>query len=120
MKVKCPIGHCRADNEATAEVCVACGTPLRNFVRLSSYPARLFNQGLTAARAGEFGQARELFAAVVHWCPRDLEARNALALACLELSDAGAARRHWEQVRSVDPANPLADRGLTRLDRAGQ
>lgn len=118
--MKCPIGNCRADNEAAAEVCVACGTPLRNFVRLSSYPAQLFNQGLTAARTGRFGEARELFAAVVHWCPRDLEARNALALACFELSDVDAARRHWEQVRSVDPANSLAEQGLSRLDRTGR
>lgn len=120
MIVKCPIGNCRADNEPAAEVCVACGTPLRNFVRISAYPARLFNQGLTAARAGYFGEARDLFAAVVHWCPRDLEARNALALACLELSDPGAARRHWEHVRSVDPANSLAAQGLKKLERDGQ
>lgn len=120
MTVTCPIGNCRADNDAAAEVCVACGTPLRNFVRVSAYPARLFNQGLEAARAGRFGEARELFAAVVHWCPRDLEARNALALACFELSDFGAARHHWEYVRSVDPANSLAERGLGRVERVGQ
>lgn len=115
MTIRCPMPRCGADYEASAEACAGCGSPLWNYARLSAYPAHLFNQGLAAARAGRLGAARELFAAVVHWCPADWEARNALALASFELGDLAAARRHWESVLSRRTNDPQATHGLCRL-----
>jgi Flp pilus assembly protein TadD len=89
---------------------------LRNYEHLSRYPAQLFNRGLAAAKAADFGTARELFAAVVHWCPQDWEARNALALANFELGDGVAARYHWNLVLDRYPADPIAVRGIGELD----
>src|SRR5947209_14725003 len=118
MRLTCPGGTCRADNDAQAEVCVRCGTPLRGYARLSTYPAHLFNLGLSAAREGQVARARDLFAAVVYWCPMDLEARNALAMASYALGDATEARHHWETVLARFPADALATRGLAELASA--
>lgn len=92
--------------------------PLRNYARLSGHPARLFNAGLTAARAGDLTAARDLFAAVVHWCPLDWEARNALALASYQLGDLDQARLHWLTVLERQPQDPTATTGLANLDKA--
>ncbi|MEU4249766.1 tetratricopeptide repeat protein [Amycolatopsis sp. NPDC026612] len=102
-------------NAARAEVCAGCDTPLSNHARLAAYPAYLFNRGLAEARAGRLARARDLFAAVVHWCPLDVEARNALALANFELGDTEEARRHWNEVVTKQPDNPFATQGLERL-----
>lgn len=67
---------------------------------------------MAAAAAGELAGARELFAAVVHWCPLDAEARNALAMACHQLGDAEAARAHWAAVLARSPRDPMATAGL--------
>ncbi|GCE07569.1 hypothetical protein [Dictyobacter aurantiacus] len=99
----------------SASACIRCGTPLQNYIQLLNYPARLFNEGLVKARHGEFEQARDLFAAVVYWCPRDLEARNALAMACLAMHDLLEARRQWEYVLHQAPADALAQRGLQQI-----
>jgi Flp pilus assembly protein TadD len=90
--------------------------PLRNYVRLAGHPARLFNAGLTAARAGDLTTARDLFAAVVHWCPLDWEARSALALASYQLGDLGQARLHWRKVLDRQPQDPIATAGLANLN----
>ena len=111
----CPSARCRAENDAAADQCRKCGLPLAGLARLHAHPAALFNRGLEAAQGGQFGEARELFAAVVHWCPRDVEARNALALACLRHGDPAAARRHWEDVLARVPGDDLATRGLRAL-----
>ncbi len=116
MKIVCPESSCRKENEASASACVRCGTPLQSYVQLLNYPAHLFNQGLSAARNGEFEQARDLFAAVVYWCPKDLEARNALAMACLESHDLLAAKRQWECVLAQAPTDRLALRGLRQIE----
>jgi Flp pilus assembly protein TadD len=102
-------------NAARAEVCAGCDTPLSNHARLAAYPAYLFNRGLAEARAGRLARARDLFAAVVHWCPLDVEARNALALANFELGDTEEARHHWNEVVTKQPDNPFATQGLERL-----
>lgn len=115
MSIICPVSLCRAENEAHAAVCVRCQTPLRSYVRLYSYPARLFNLGLAAARQGQLTQARDLFAAVVYWMPMDLEARNALALACFALNDAEAARQHWQTVLARSATDPIATQGRLLL-----
>ena len=116
MKVVCPESSCRSENEAFASECVRCGTPLQSYVQLLNHPAHLFNQGLVKARNGELEQARDLFAAVVYWCPKDLEARNALAMACLALHDLLEARRQWEFVLAQAPTDTLARRGLSHIE----
>lgn len=118
MKLICPASACRAGNHAQAEVCERCGTPLRGYARLSTYPARLFNLGLSAARAGKVARARDFFAAVVHWCPMDLEARNALAMACFALGDETEARHHWEMILERSPVDALVMQGLAALESA--
>jgi Flp pilus assembly protein TadD len=115
MTVHCPLPRCGADNESDADVCASCGTPLRGYARLLTHAAALFNHGLAAAREGRLHSARDHFAAVVYWCPLDLEARNALALASYHLGDAGEARRQWEHVRRQRPEDPVASGGLAAL-----
>jgi hypothetical protein len=115
VTVRCPLTDCDTENVVDADTCVRCGTPLRNLARLSAYPDHLFNRGLAAATAGDLGMARDLFAAVVHWCPLDVVARNALALASFQLDDHAAARANWEAVLDRSPGDPLATEGLARL-----
>ena len=115
MTVACPVGTCRSPNDAGAQVCDRCGTPLRAYVQLATAAAQLFNRGLRAARDGDAPLARDLFAAVVHWCPMDLEARNALASACFMLRDFCAARGHWEAVLQRSPGDPIAQRGVAAV-----
>jgi Flp pilus assembly protein TadD len=102
-------------NDFDADVCAGCGVPLLSYARVSAYSARLFNQGLAAARADRLAEARDLFAAVVYWSPLDVEARNALAMTCSALGDVTEARRHWEQVLCQRPNDPLAAAGLSLL-----
>ncbi|QUQ67114.1 hypothetical protein [Kutzneria sp. CA-103260] len=115
MTVRCPLTDCGAENVADAETCVRCGSPLREFARLTAYPDQLFNQGLAAAQAGELAVARELFAAVVHWCPLDAEARNALALTNFQLGDHQAAHTHWAAVLDRCPGDAMAVEGMSRM-----
>jgi cytochrome c-type biogenesis protein CcmH/NrfG len=74
--------------------------------------AHLFNRGLSAAQKGEAALARDLFAAVVYWCPMDLEARNGLASACFMLRDYSEAQRHWEMVLQRSPGDSMAQEGV--------
>ncbi|MFF2508024.1 hypothetical protein ACFVTY_32370 [Streptomyces sp. NPDC058067] len=115
-RLACPLPRCRAANTATAETCQSCGTPLRAWARLRAHPAKLFNDGLEAARSGRTTIARDHFAAVVHWCPGDAEARSALALACLLLDDPDEARHHWRQVLVRRPGDATALKGLAHLE----
>ena len=119
-QIVCPVSGCRTRNAAGADVCLGCLTPLAGFARLSLYPGRLFNQGLHAARRGYGALARERFAAALLWAPDDVRARNAHALACLDVGDVRAARRAWEEVLARLPTEELALRGLaaTRAGRA--
>lgn len=114
-RIVCPATTCRAESSGELDDCARCGTPLRSYARLMTHSAQLFNQGLAAARAGELARARDLFAAVVHWHPIDLEARNALAMACLALGDRAAASSHWETVLARSPTDALASRGRAAL-----
>lgn len=113
LTVRCPLPRCGADNAFDADSCAGCGTPVRGYARISAYAAYLFNCGLAAAREGRLTAARDYFAAVVHWCPADTGARNALALAGFRLGDTAEARHQWEQVRERRPDDPLALRGLS-------
>ncbi|MEV7426075.1 MULTISPECIES: tetratricopeptide repeat protein [unclassified Streptomyces] len=117
--VRCPVALCRRENVYGAEVCAGCRTPLSGYARLHAHPAYLFNRGLAAAREGRIAAARDCFAAVVHWCPGDTEARNALALAGLRLGDSDEARRQWTEVLERRPDDPKATRGLTELAPSG-
>lgn len=118
MKLTCPAPMCRADNDIQAETCVRCGTPLFSYARLSIHPAQLFNLGLATARQGQYTRARDLFAAVVYWCPMDREARNALAMACFALDDHVEARYHWDKVLELAPTDGLAKRGIEALEQS--
>lgn len=121
-KIGCPQSSCRAENEASANECILCGTPLQSYVRLRSHSAHLFNEGLASARNGEFEQARDRFASVVYWNPNDVEARNALAMACLELDNLKEAKRQWEIILERAPTDTqasaylLARRGLSQIE----
>jgi len=117
MSLSCPSPNCRTENPPASASCSRCGLPLQELALLAGHHTRLFNQGLGAARAGKLLQARDFFSAVVHWCPHDLEARNALALAALQAGDREAARAHWTTVAQQSPSNVLAARGLAYLDR---
>jgi Flp pilus assembly protein TadD len=108
VTVRCPLTDCDTENAADADKCVRCATPLRHLARLSAYQDQLFNRGLAAATVGDLGTARDLFAAVVHWCPKDIVARNALALASFQLDDYTAARANWKAVLDRAPGDPLA------------
>lgn len=114
--ISCPVPLCGTQNAFEAKDCAGCGIPLLGYARLHAYPAYLFNQGLAAARERRLAAARDCFAAVVHWDPDDTEARNALALACLQLEDPEEARRQWEAVRKDRPDDGKAVRGLSLLD----
>jgi tetratricopeptide (TPR) repeat protein len=121
--IVCPVADCGTENHAAAEICVGCLTLLTGYGRLTMHPQVLFNQGLRAARGGDYATARECFAAVVLWQPHDLRTRNAYALACLDARDRRAARRAWEEVLARAPGDALAVRGmaaLTRAERAGE
>jgi thioredoxin-like negative regulator of GroEL len=118
MTLTCPVPSCRHPNDPAADACANCGVPLAAYRLLSVYPGRLFNQALAAAREGRLAVARDLLAAVVHWCPHDVEARNALALACFRLGDREAAARHWEVVRRRLPQDALAASSLAAVAKA--
>lgn len=119
MEITCPVGACRTTNDAAAEVCERCGIPLAGYAHLTTHPARLFNQGLSAAREGNVRRARDLFSAVVQWCPHDLEARNALALACYMMGDREEAGRQWKVVLENSSQDATAAQGLVLLQKAG-
>jgi|GEM_PF-3648556 len=114
-EIVCPIPQCRKPNNLESETCQACGTPLREYARLVNHSARLFNNGLDAASDSRLDEAIESFAAVVHWCPSDLDARNALAQAYFESDNDRAARRHWDQVLERKSKNEIALKGLELL-----
>lgn len=116
MTIACPSTTCRFENAASAQSCERCSTPLAEYARLLAFPAQLFNLGLQAARDGNLTKARDLFSAVVCWCPFDIEAKNALALACFLLDDRGEAKRQWDRVIQASPNDVKATAGLLELD----
>jgi TolA-binding protein len=116
MKITCPISTCRSENDVQAEACVRCGTPIRAYARMLIYTNQLFNEGLAKARQGRMSDARDLFAAVIHWYPGDREARNALAMACFAQGDQVAAQDHWECILRDFPQDAIAQHGLTKLE----
>ena len=87
-------------------------------MRLSIYPTQLFNRGLAEARNGRMSLARDLFAAVVYWCPKDTEARNALAMACLALGDRTEAEHHWNVIQEQSTRDIVAQQGLMILSQS--
>lgn len=115
MLIACPGVTCRAQNDARNEVCVRCKLPLQGYVQLLAHPNNLFNAGLDMARTNRLGEARDMFAAVVYWCPKDVEARKALAMACFALNDRQEARKQWEHVLEQSPDDELAKQGLAAL-----
>jgi thioredoxin-like negative regulator of GroEL len=117
MIITCPESSCRAENDARHELCINCATPLRGYVKLLNYHHHLFNQGLALARSGAYTQARDKFSSVVEWCPKDIEARNALAMACFAMKDLELARFHWQKVLEQVPNDATARKGLDSLQK---
>lgn len=115
LTIHCPVADCRAANSARVERCGACGAWVRAYGLLQAQSARLFNEGLSLARAGRLAEARERFAAVLCWSPQDQGARCALALACLESGDREVARSHWSEVPATSKAHEMARRGLASI-----
>lgn len=113
----CPASRCRVGNDDSSETCIGCGTPLESYARVASHAALLFNLGLAAVAEKRMKEARDLFAAVVLWCPNDSEARNAHALACYQLGDKAEARRGWEAVLARSSRDETASRGMLLLDQ---
>ncbi|NIM12394.1 MAG: hypothetical protein GTO45_09795 [Candidatus Aminicenantes bacterium] len=120
MRLCCPVSNCQAENHMGAERCERCGIPLLGYTRLAIYPNILFNLGLSAARQGNMNRARDLFSAVVYWYPMDLEARNALALACFTLSDFEEARSQWGEVLEKKSTDLTAVKGLELLQNVSK
>lgn len=94
--------------------CNACGLAWREEEQILLWPR---DGRLPATRAGDLTEARELFAAVVHWCPMDAETRNALALANYQLDEHETARTHWQAVLDRSPGDRFTTEGLARLVR---
>jgi hypothetical protein len=115
MRLICPVISCRVENDAQAEQCARCGASLHGYARLSAHPARLFNEGLAAARNKEYARARDLFAAVIYWCPIDLEARNAFAMTCYALDDRSEALAQWKAVLARAPTDAIATSGVAAI-----
>lgn len=89
---------------------------------LSYFPVQflgiVYNEGLEYARQGHIKHARTLFAAVVYWCPNDIEARNALALACFTDGDYPQAQQQWNIVLSQSSQDKTALRGVQAIEKA--
>ena len=117
MLIICPEATCRAQNEASNTKCIRCNAPLEAYVQLLTHPNHLFNQGLLMARSNKLGEARDLFAAVVYWCPNDLEARNALALACFAQKDFTEAQKQWNLVLVQSRDDKLAKQGIEAVQQ---
>ena len=115
--ITCPESSCRAEIDAHLEQCTHCATPLRRYVKLLNQHHRLFNKGLECARREEYSQARDAFAAIVAWCPQDIEARNALAMACFALRDWHMARAQWQKVLELAPDDAIARQGLEHIPK---
>ncbi len=103
------------DRETAAQELAFPHFAIRGRQRIRAHAARLFNDGLAAARNGRPDLARDFFAAFVFWYPHDPDARSALALACLESGDRDTAREHWQQVLDQRPNDQKARRGLDAL-----
>ena len=116
-RIVCPIAGCGAENDAAAQACIGCLTPLAASAAVLAPRRRSSTSGLRAARAGDSAGARECFAAVALWQPHDVTTRNAHALACLDAGDVAAAARAWERCSLRTPEIPLALRGLAALSR---
>jgi tetratricopeptide (TPR) repeat protein len=117
LQIICPSIACSTLNDIKAETCVKCGLPLGEFTYLTLYPYKLFNMGLAAAKENRMSEARDLFASVVYWCPKDIEARNALAMTCYTLGDLVAARSHWEKVLKQSSSDSIALQGISSIEK---
>lgn len=115
MEIICPQSFCRASNDVTANSCSRCGTLLQGYIHLSLYPAQLFNQGLNAAKHGYVHRARDLFAAVVQWCPQDIEARKAFAMACMAAEDVEKAHEQYQRISEQLPDDIHTQHALKEL-----
>ena len=117
MEIICPQSSCRTSNDVNATSCSHCGTLLQGYMHLSLYPAQLFNQGLEAARQGNVRYARDLFASVIQWCPQDIEARKAFAMACIATKDEQLAYQQYKHIASLAPHDTHTQHALKELEK---
>ncbi len=75
----------------------------------------LSEQAITAALEADWTRAAELNKKILEGAPEDVEARNRLGRALLELGKLDDAKAAYAEVLKVEPNNPIALRNVTRV-----
>lgn len=79
----------------------------------------LKNQAIQIALTGDWEKAILLNEEILRENPKDTETLNRLAFALTALGKIKEAKEVYERVVSIDPLNPIAQRGLKRLNTPG-
>src|SRR5579872_3845755 len=79
----------------------------------------LKTQANQIALTGDWQQAASLNIEILRTDPKDTEALNRLAFALIALGNIKEAKETYERVLTIDPLNPIAMRGLKRLNIPG-
>ena len=79
----------------------------------------LKNQAIHIALTGDWQEAARLNIEILEEDPKDTEALNRLAFALTALGNIKEAKEAYERVLVIDPLNPIADRGIKRLNSPG-
>lgn len=75
----------------------------------------LKTQAIQIALTGDWQKAAQLNIEILKETPEDTEALNRLAFALNALGNTKEAKEAYDRVLSIDPLNPIAQRGLKRL-----
>ena len=79
----------------------------------------LKNQAIQIALTGDWEKAIQLNEELLKENPKDTETLNRLAFALTALGKIKEAKEVYEKVIGIDPLNPIAQRGLKRLNTPG-
>lgn len=79
----------------------------------------LKTQAIQIALAGDWQKAATLNIQILETDPKDTEALNRLAFALTALGNIKEAKAAYDKVLTIDPLNPIAQRGLKRLNAPG-
>ncbi len=79
----------------------------------------LKNQAIQIALTGDWARAIQLNEELLKENPKDTETLNRLAFALTALGKIKEAKETYEKVLSIDSLNPIAQRGLKRLNTPG-
>lgn len=79
----------------------------------------LKTQAIQIALTGDWNKAAELNEEILRENPKDTEALNRLAFALTALGNIKKAKETYDKVLAIDPLNPIAERGLKRLNSPG-